>query len=142
MTIPLFFRPFPFGPNNYYVDGGLLSNFPAWLFDEDNAQREAGGSPRLPVLGVRLVPPPQPPTNITTTSEYLMSLIATKMDGNDFLQTRLIERFARINVELPVGTNAWDFNLDGEARKSLFERGTFAAEASLLDPHNRAQLGL
>ena len=141
MTIPLFFRPFPFGPNNYYVDGGLLSNFPAWLFDEENNQLKGAGAPPLPVLGIRLIAP-RPPTNITTTREYLTSLIATKLDGGDFLQTRLIDRFAGINVELPPGLNSWDFNLDGETKKSLFERGIFAAETSLLVPHNRSALGL
>lgn len=141
MTIPLFFRPFPFGPNNYYVDGGLLSNFPAWLFDEENGQLKQTGAPPLPVLGIRLVAP-RLPTNITTTREYLSSLVATKLDGGDFLQTRLIDRYAGINVELPPGLNAWDFNLTDETKKSLFERGTFAAEASLLVPHNRSALGL
>jgi NTE family protein len=141
MTIPLFFRPFPFGPNNYYVDSGLLSNFPAWLFDDENNQRKQAGQVPLPVLGIRLVAP-RPATDITTTREYLASLIATKLDGGDFLQTRLIERFAGITVELPTGLNAWDFNLDAKTKNDLFDRGSVAAEAALLIAHNRSALGL
>lgn len=143
MTIPLFFRPFPFGPNNYYVDGGLLSNFPAWLFDDENVQRKESGDAVLPLLGIRLVAPrPTEPPNITSTKEFLSGLLATKLDGADFLQTRSIERFVGINVELPLGLNAWDFNLDSTTKTSLFNRGTVAARTALFESPNRETLGL
>ena len=142
MTIPIFFRPFPFG-HNFYVDGGLLSNFPAWLFDEENSARTASGTGALPLLGIRLVAPrPTVPPNISSTREFMESLLATKMGGGDFLQTRLIERFVGVNVELPPGLNAWDFNLDAPTKTSLFNRGTVAAQTSLLSQGNRTTLGL
>jgi NTE family protein len=143
MTIPLFFRPFPYGPNNYYVDGGLLSNFPAWLFDDENNQRKDDDAEPLPILGIRLVAArPNDPPDITSTGEFLKALSETLLSGGDFLQTRLIERFVGINVELPAGIGATDFNLSDQLKASLFDRGTFAAQAALDAPPNRMALGL
>jgi len=143
MTIPLFFCPFPYGPNNYYVDGGLLSNFPAWLFDDENNERKEAGADPLPLLGIRLrAARPADPPDITSTEEFLKALLATVLNGGDFLQTRLIERFVGINVELPPGINAWDFSLSDEMKASLFNRGTFAAQAALDSPPNKKALGL
>lgn len=143
MTIPLFFRPFPYGPNNYYVDGGFLSNFPAWLFDDENDERkEAGGEP-LPLMGIRLFAArPSDPPDITSTGEFLKGLVGTKFEGDDFLQTRMIDRFVGIEVELPPGISATDFNLSDQMKASLFDRGTFAAQAALDSPPNRKALGL
>jgi len=45
MSIPLLFKPFPYTDNNYFVDGGVVSNFPAWIF-QDEADKT--------VLGLRL----------------------------------------------------------------------------------------
>src|SRR5262249_33129798 len=44
MSLPLIFRPFEQG-KNYLVDGGLVSNFPAWAFD---TEKKTQGD--LPVL--------------------------------------------------------------------------------------------
>lgn len=134
MSIPLFFRPFPFGPNNFYVDGGLLSNFPAWLFDSD---------PRLPILGVRLVTPaPNPPTDISGTKAYLESLAETTLSGAGFLQFRRIEQFVGVKVEMPRELKAWHFRLSREMKDSLFERGRKGVSDLLNIGKNREVLGL
>jgi len=46
MSIPLFFEPVKFG-DCYIVDGGLLSNFPIWIWDSD-------GVPDWPTFGFLL----------------------------------------------------------------------------------------
>ncbi|WHZ00751.1 patatin-like phospholipase family protein [Neobacillus sp. YX16] len=50
-SIPFFFRPVIWKSKDrkksYILDGGLLSNFPIWIFDTDN--------PRFPTFGFRLV---------------------------------------------------------------------------------------
>src|SRR5579859_6894516 len=55
MSIPFFFRPVEWretssGTRHVVVDGGMLSNFPVWLFDEP-------GIPDWPTLGIQLVSP-------------------------------------------------------------------------------------
>ena len=49
ISIPLFFQPQKIDEGNLHVDGGILSNFPAWLFlDETEADvRPPRGSPGL-----------------------------------------------------------------------------------------------
>lgn len=52
ITIPLLFKPKPL-QNETFLDGGLLSNFPAWLFDDERRQR----GPLVPTFGFKLVGP-------------------------------------------------------------------------------------
>src|SRR5437660_1398628 len=53
MSIPVFFKPVRRGGHEI-VDGGILSNFPVWLFDAP-----AGVAPRFPTFGLLLVAPHQ-----------------------------------------------------------------------------------
>src|SRR6185437_8717872 len=62
-SIPLFFRPLELGPT-YLVDGGLLSNFPSFLFAQG----------QYPTIGFRLSDI-RPPSGITTTFGYLKALL-------------------------------------------------------------------
>src|SRR5919198_4344074 len=55
MSIPIFFEPVEIRDENdehTIVDGGMLSNFPVWLFDAPAGQR-----PRWPTFGLMLVEP-------------------------------------------------------------------------------------
>ena len=50
ISIPFIFKPILIEDNNnssFMVDGGLISNFPVWLFDVE-------GIPRWPTFGLRL----------------------------------------------------------------------------------------
>lgn len=52
-AIPLFFTPVELrhgGKRSYVVDGGLLSNYPIWIFDVE-------GAPRWPTFGLKLKDP-------------------------------------------------------------------------------------
>lgn len=56
MSIPFFYEPVKLkdkktGQASYVVDGGLLSNFPVWLFDTE------GAVPEWPTFGFKLVEP-------------------------------------------------------------------------------------
>lgn len=61
MSIPVYFEPVRWenpetGKEHIIVDGGLLSNFPVWLFDAD-------GEPDWPTFGLLLVEP-EPRENV------------------------------------------------------------------------------
>jgi len=64
MSLPLFFEPVVVkhpgtGEDHVLVDGGLLSNFPVWLFDCN-----PGDPPEYPTFGLHLVDPaPERPLN-------------------------------------------------------------------------------
>lgn len=62
-SLPYFFEPVRLKINHrkiVIVDGGVLSNFPMWLFDRENVMKER------PVLGIKLSPNinEQPPREI------------------------------------------------------------------------------
>lgn len=71
VSIPIFFQPFRSGPD-HYVDGGILSNFPAFLFTQGYYK----------TVGFRLGDI-EPPQKIDSTSSFLKSLLFTMTDAHD-----------------------------------------------------------
>jgi len=64
ITIPIFFKPIQY-IDSYYIDGGILSNFPIWIFDNPNSYEvdyENKSPPSKKTLGFKLV-------NNTSTKE-------------------------------------------------------------------------
>lgn len=137
MSIPFFFEPFPEG-QSFLVDGGLLSNFPAWTFDREKAMAATD----LPVIGFRLRQkrPPEPP--IDSFQAYVTALVATALEGTDRLQTRRIDRFVPINITTPADIPATKFDLTADERDTLYRAGYDEAETALSSAQNRSILGL
>lgn len=155
MSIPLFFHPFRMG-SNYYVDGGMLSNFPAWVFDEErkNERKRYGAAP--PVLGFRLVPDPkllskaasakaaQPAVSRAETfGGYVRILFQAALQGTDILQTQSVnEDLILIKIPIPGDIGPTDFNLEPHQRDFLYEQGYQAASNDLAKGQVRDLLGL
>ncbi|WP_257348044.1 patatin-like phospholipase family protein [Pseudalkalibacillus decolorationis] len=82
-SIPYFFDPIKIydhmGKKNYIVDGGVLSNFPIWLFQDkkNNSKR--------PVIGFQLRPSQfdQQPNKINNAISLFHGLFDTMMDAHD-----------------------------------------------------------
>lgn len=141
MSIPLFFRPYPQGPN-MLVDGGLLSNFPAWVFDAEIAAEQAKTGHKPPVLGFRLVREGKRPGSIANFEQYANALFTVALEGAGFLQTRLIDNLVPIPIPIPAALSATDFELTPQHRMDLFESGYAAADAVLSNPATRGRLNL
>lgn len=140
-SIPFYFEPVEFrnpitGRKHLIVDGGVLSNFPVWLFDS----RE---EPRWPTFGLRLVEPdPEVPLDhrmepaaypmggIGTTIDYVKSLIYTMLEAHDRLYIETAD-FARTICIPTLGVRTTDFDLPRERRLELYEAGRVAAERFL-----------
>jgi NTE family protein len=137
MSIPLFFRPFPEG-QHYLVDGGLLSNFPAWAFDKEKTK--PGGD--LPLLGFRLATTNVPDASITPIGMYAEALLRTAVGGTDTLQTRQVSKFMPVNIRTPADIPATKFDLEPQERKHLYKLGYDATEQALVKAENRKTLGL
>ena len=140
-SIPFYFEPVEFhnpvtGRKHLIVDGGVLSNFPVWLFDS----RE---EPRWPTFGLRLVEPePEVPLDqrmepatyplggIGTTIDYVKSLVHTMLEAHDRLYIEMAD-FAR-TIPIPtLGVRTTDFDLPKWRRLELYEAGRAAAEKFL-----------
>ena len=143
MSIPIFFDPVRFrepksGREHVIVDGGLLSNFPIWLFD-------AEGAPEWPTFGLHLVEPfrvssyiggeqqrPIGASGATAVIDYLQSLVLTALQARDW---QYIERgdFAR-TVPIPtLGIGVMDFGIKTESLNQLYLSGRKAAREFLRD---------
>jgi len=141
MSIPIFFEPVSHsndttGVEHLIVDGGILSNFPVWLFDAE--QR-----PRFPTFGLLLVEPPTRTSVADRLSgapgavsrshsiiEYLKALGQTLMEAHDRMHVDEAE-FARTITIPTLGVRTTDFDLSRERALELYGSGYDAAKAFL-----------
>ena len=119
ISLPLIFIPeklkTPNG-NCYIIDGGVMSNFPIWLFD--NSKDET------PTFGLKLTA-----DNYKTTyedkyplSNYLLDIIDLAIDNNDSIYFNNNSKFHIINIPtLNIGIT--DFSISLEDKKRLFKSG-------------------
>jgi NTE family protein len=125
-SIPFFFDPVIFKMKDqsiYVVDGGLLSNFPLWLFDE---KKENPGR-TLPTLGFQLVGRGGAEAHaIHGPLTMLQALFATMMDAHD---ERYIEEHNRLRtIKIPtLGVSTTQFDISPEMSLALFRSGEEAA---------------
>jgi NTE family protein len=137
MSIPIFFEPVVHsnpatGDEHLIVDGGMLSNFPVWLFDCE------GRDPRWPTFGLMLVEPdPKVPIGHRLAREehgvargslidYLKSLASTMMAAHDRLYMESAT-FAR-TVPIPtLGVGTTEFDIKPDRVTELYESGRTAA---------------
>ncbi|ASV69035.1 patatin-like phospholipase family protein [Cytobacillus sp. FSL W7-1323] len=129
-SMPYFFEPVKIGGrgkrNNLIVDGGVLSNFPMWLFDKDNVKKTR------PVLGVKLSinNNEQPPRRIKNAIQMFEALFETMKDAHD---SRYISRSHEQNVIfVPTeGVLATEFELTEEGKRDLLKLGRERAKEFL-----------
>jgi NTE family protein len=141
MSIPIFFEPVVHenpetGAEHLIVDGGMLSNFPVWLFDAK------GREPRWPTFGLMLVEPdPKVPLGHRIAGEdhgvprgslidYLKSLASTMMAAHDRLYLENAT-FAR-TIPIPtLGVGTTEFDIPTDRVRSLYDSGHEAAMSFL-----------
>lgn len=126
------------------VDGGMLSNFPLWIFD-DRQDHE------LPVIGLRLVDtgggdslaerlpvPGLARTRFGALVDYVESLARTMMEAHDrrYLDAGEIVR----TIEIPTnGVAATEFDLDPGRIEELWRAGERAVRASIEPLNDQAE---
>lgn len=107
--------------SSYIVDGGLLSNFPLWLFDQDE---QKGGGAR--VLGFQTVGRSETqPHRIRGPITMFQAMFETMLSAHD---QRYIEQHNRARtIKIPaLGVRTTQFSLAPEQSKELYESGLAA----------------
>lgn len=119
-SIPFYFSPvrlsFQSG-RSYIVDGGIISNFPIWLFD-------VKGIPRWPTIGFRLSEgkPAQSGEERTGILSYALDIAETIVDRNE--EIYLSDRDAVRSISIPTfGIKATRFDLTREESEKLYDNG-------------------
>ncbi len=141
MSIPIFFDPVirtnaKDKSRHMIVDGGMLSNYPVWLFDKEE------GEPEFPTFGMLLVASeqkrpllPHPPTasendGMPSPIGYVKALADTMMEARD----RFYVEQANYVRSIPIptcGVTTTEFNIEKPKTEELFESGRAAAEGFL-----------
>ncbi|MQA74938.1 MAG: patatin, partial [Solirubrobacterales bacterium] len=118
MSIPIFFEPWSWsstrdGRDHLIVDGGVLSNFPVWLFDSP-------GEPEWPTFGLMLVEP-EPRRSVgdripdesggVDVVDFAKSLLHTMLEAHDrmYLESASFVRTIAVDT-LGVGTTEFDLS--------------------------------
>lgn len=111
----------------YIVDGGLLSNFPLWIYDEENG--EIPESEQIPTLGFHLVgKQSNSPRTIVGPLSMFQALFATMMEAHDERYIEEKNRFRTIKIPT-LGVRLTDFDIKPEKSLELFNGGYAAAKA-------------
>ncbi|WP_186673495.1 patatin-like phospholipase family protein [Sporosarcina sp. BP05] len=119
--IPFFFEPVRLKVGKgetIVVDGGVLSNFPMWIFNDDSGKTER------PVLGLRLSRSQEdmPGHKIDNALDLFEALFSTMKNSHD---ERYISRKHEKNIIfIPVDDySATQFDMDQETKEELMEAG-------------------
>jgi NTE family protein len=116
LSIPVFFEPYVAG-QRLFVDGGLLSNYPLWLFD----------SSQYPTVGVKLTSRDyEGATAKSTLAAYASSLIRTMLEAHDKLERGLPPGVKQIAVDASF-VDSTNFEVTPDQQETLASNGWKAA---------------
>ena len=127
-SMPYFFEPVKINDGkrtSLFVDGGVLSNFPMWLFNSEHMRKER------PVIGLRLsVDEIWKPQEVGNAVEMFSALFKTMKDAHDarYISKKHVKNIVFIPTK---GIAAMDFNMNDEIREELIQRGRFYTQEFL-----------
>lgn len=115
-SIPYVFRPHILA-GSLMVDGGVLSNYPIWLFDSKEA-------PRWPTFGFRLSGPHiiAAPPKVKGLVDLSIALIRTMVEGHDRRYIKSNDAARTIFIK-DIPYSATQFNLTEEQKTELVKLG-------------------
>lgn len=122
--IPYFFQPVIIREkkrNVYVLDGGLLSNYPIWLFDSKT-------KPRWPTFGFRLRASNQTtPAKVSGPVSMSLAILATMLEAHDrkYIEKHDAARTLFIPVE---NIKSTDFSISEEQKRLLIDLGRSEAK--------------
>jgi NTE family protein len=129
--IPFFFRPVQLtleGEKRTLVDGGLVANFPVWIFDDARRRRRADPTP---ILGFRLMERADMPLGAQKSPiRFVRSLLETALNANVEIHARGIDDLFTFPLEVNVST--YDFDLSPSRKQALYESAKQQAGYKLL----------
>ncbi|MEA3034157.1 MAG: hypothetical protein QOH86_2173 [Sphingomonadales bacterium] len=120
-SYPLLFKPVMVH-KSALVDGGLASNLPAWLFNEERDHDNR------PIVAFDLTT--QTGTNPDvdySPREFFSAMVDTALESGDELLRRSSGRVMHIEVPIDASIRTLDFGLSEAARRGLFNDGRLAA---------------
>lgn len=129
--LPFFFRPVRLtvhGEERSLVDGGLVANFPVWIFDDARRRRRADPTP---IIGFRLLERADAPSDTKASPiGFARALLETALNANVEIHARGIDDLFTFPLEVNVST--YDFDLSPARKQALYESARQQAGYKLL----------
>lgn len=147
MSIPVFFHPFKVDtgsnvtkddwikcakyrgnvpPVVYFVDGGVLSNFPIDVFHNHKK------IPRMPTFGVKLGDDRNKESKISSLTKFLLAIFNSARHVLDYQFLLVNEDYEHLIQKIDIGEHNWlNFSISDEDKLDLFIRGARAADEFL-----------
>jgi len=129
ISIPYFFQPVKLinvdsNKKSFIVDGGVLSNYPVWIFD-------VNGAPRWPTIGFKLGGAKEIREHkITNILNFSSSIIETMLEAQDDIHIREMDFLRTVKIDtLDIKTT--DFNIGNKKIIDLYNSGEACAKEFL-----------
>lgn len=137
-AIPLFYKPVILKYKkceSYIVDGGVLSNFPVWIFD-------AEGTPRWPTFGFRLVDSSASSCSMGKKDllSYIFDIFEAMTDDDQSIFMRDKDSVRTISIPT-LGVRTTDFNLSPLDAFRLYRSGYESCSKFLKNWDFRSYIG-
>lgn len=138
IAIPLVFRPVTvasYDPQRLFVDGGMVSNLPIWVFAEEKIafERAAPGDPPIPIVAFTLNKKPGAPEKkgpkLTKFEEHLLKVGRTTIAGSQSLSQRFVEDL--LIAPLETALDVLEFNASWDELVGAYEDGKTCADRHL-----------
>ncbi|MEG1410349.1 MAG: patatin-like phospholipase family protein [Terrisporobacter sp.] len=127
LSIPIYYNPVILNENentSYIVDGGLLSNFPIWIFDAEK-------TPQWPTFGLNLFDNYEiKKNNKNGLLPFLFDIVETSLYTSEDIYFKDSDSVRIINIPT-LGINAIDFNISKEEIIDLYNSGYKSAKSFL-----------
>jgi NTE family protein len=128
ISIPFYYIPYKFQYSlggvaqiSYVVDGGLLSNYPVWIFD-------AGSHSSWPTFGFQLIGPQDGNAHKTNNIiQYAQAMLDTMLEAHDAKYIQISD-FKRTIAIPTLGIGSTDFAITPEQKQALLNSGYNAAK--------------
>jgi NTE family protein len=122
-SYPFVFEPVAFN-RNYFADGGISSNLPVFLFEQE---RKKESHPILAFDLVHEVDPNEPEEGEYRLFNFCSDLLGTSLESSDKLLQGLISGLHYVPVYVPRSIDTLKFKLSEEEQTTLYQRGYEAA---------------
>lgn len=119
MSYPFVFKPVKHNAR-YWVDGGLTTNLPLFLFE--NERKQDG----LPLIAFDLVTRPKVHEGEYGLGKYCGDMLSTMLEAGDYMQQRFLNGVYHIRIPVPEGIGTLDFGLKQKDCEALFNAGALA----------------
>lgn len=110
MSIPFIYKPIKEN-EKYYVDGGILDNYPITIFDEEIEK----------VIGIHIKEKNKEEQKISNFEDYIKSILYCFIEGK---QNNNIEKYKKYTIEIHLDNiNPLNFNLSKEDKEKIYKIG-------------------